>query len=205
LLEYTQGEQASLSFELPTKEKPLSLTALKKIWTWKETEDGTICISSYKGNSDDVVVPATIGEKIVTEIGEYAFSIDAPRVSNPTARKNIKRIVLPDSVKNIGNCAFEGCMCLKEIVLAKDLTNISSGCFAVCESLVSIAIPESVKSIGKRAFIRCTSLHEVIIPNGVQKFESRCFEDCPNLTIHAPAGSYAEQYAKEHNLPVVAE
>jgi hypothetical protein len=28
---------------------------------------------------------------------------------------------------------------------------------------------------------------------------------CPNLTIHAPAGSYAEAYAKENNIPFVAE
>ena len=31
------------------------------------------------------------------------------------------------------------------------------------------------------------------------------FVDCPNLTIHAPAGSYAEQYAKENHIPFVAE
>lgn len=205
LMEYMQGDQESLSLELPTKEKPVSLTALKKIWTWKETKDGTISISSYKGNLDDIIVPNTIGEKRVSEIGEYAFSIDAPRVPNSTARRNIKRIVLPDSVKIIGDCAFEGCMCLKQIVLSKDLTVIRSGSFAVCESLVSIAIPESVTSIGKGAFQRCTSLHKAIIPDGVQKIENRCFEDCPNLTIHAPAGSYAEQYAKEHNIPFVAE
>ncbi len=31
------------------------------------------------------------------------------------------------------------------------------------------------------------------------------FKDCHKLTIHAPAGSYAEQYAKENNIPYVAE
>jgi hypothetical protein len=28
---------------------------------------------------------------------------------------------------------------------------------------------------------------------------------CRKLTIYAPAGSYAEQYAKENNIPFVAE
>ena len=30
-------------------------------------------------------------------------------------------------------------------------------------------------------------------------------DNCDNFTIHAPAGSYAEQYAKENNIPFVAE
>jgi hypothetical protein len=31
------------------------------------------------------------------------------------------------------------------------------------------------------------------------------FHGWSNLTIHAPAGSYAEKYAKEWNIPFVAE
>ena len=31
------------------------------------------------------------------------------------------------------------------------------------------------------------------------------FYNCPNLTIHAPAGSYAEQYARDNTIPFVAE
>ena len=31
------------------------------------------------------------------------------------------------------------------------------------------------------------------------------FKYCKNLTIHAPAGSHAEQYAKKHNIPFIPE
>ena len=31
------------------------------------------------------------------------------------------------------------------------------------------------------------------------------FSGCKALTIHAPAGSYAEQFAKEYSIPFVAE
>lgn len=31
------------------------------------------------------------------------------------------------------------------------------------------------------------------------------FEKCDRLTIHTPVGSCAEQYAKEHDIPFVAE
>lgn len=33
------------------------------------------------------------------------------------------------------------------------------------------------------------------------EIDKRAFDGCPNLTIHAPAGSYAEQYAKKNNIP----
>ena len=35
----------------------------------------------------------------------------------------------------------------------------------------------------------------------VVMIDSSAFRDCKALTIHAPAGSCAEQYAKEHNIP----
>ena len=40
-----------------------------------------------------------------------------------------------------------------------------------------------------------------------QKKNDECnvFEDSDNLTIYAPAGSYAEQYAKNNNITFVAE
>jgi hypothetical protein len=31
------------------------------------------------------------------------------------------------------------------------------------------------------------------------------FEDSPKLTIYAPAGSYAEQFAKENKIPFATE
>ena len=205
LIEYIRGDMSLSTLELSPEEKPVSMTALKKTWTWKDCKDGTVSISSYKGDSDEVVVPSTIGGKVVSEIGEYAFSIDAPRVPNSFVRRNIQRIVLPEGVKTLGTDAFEGCKSLVNILLPKSLTTIGAGAFAVCESLVSISVPDGLTLIGKSAFKRCPLLQEVSLPRTVQRIEPQCFEDCPNLTIHAPAGSYAEQYAKEHNIPFVAE
>ena len=54
-------------------------------------------------------------------------------------KKDIKKIVIPESVEHIGEWVFDDCTSLK-----------------------SIEIPESVKSIGYWAFYRCTSLKEVI-------------------------------------------
>ena len=46
--------------------------------------------------------------------------------------------------------------------------------------------------------------HDIMIPSNTKQIED-AFNTFTNFTIHAPAGSYAEQYAKEHNIPFVAE
>lgn len=57
------------------------------------------------------------------------------------------------------------------------------------------------RSIESDAFSNCTSLANVVIPNSVTSINRNTFLGCVNLTIHAYAGSYAEQYAKEYHIP----
>ena len=71
-------------------------------------------------------------------------------------------------------------------------------------------IPNGVTSIGTAAFKHCGNMKKIKIPESViaiKKYYSgeHAFSESPDLTIHAPAGSYAEQYAKENNIPFVAE
>jgi hypothetical protein len=40
----------------------------------------------------------------------------------------------------------------------------------------------------------------VTIPASVTKIGPYAFQKCAGLTIHAPAGSYAEQYAKKNSV-----
>ena len=53
--------------------------------------------------------------------------------------------------------------------------------------------------------MRCTNLVKISLPSSIKAIGHEAFGSCPNLIIHAPAGSYAEQYAKEHNIPFEAE
>ena len=39
------------------------------------------------------------------------------------------------------------------------------------------------------------------IPSSVAKIEPGVFAGCKKLTIYAPTGSFAEQYAKKNNIP----
>ncbi len=86
-------------------------------------------------------------------------------------------LVIPKSVKKIGNFAFEGCSALKKIV-----------------------IPEGIKEIGDWMFGDCSSLEEVVVPESVDEISWSAFNRCPKLTLRAPKGSYAEQYANENGI-----
>ena len=41
---------------------------------------------------------------------------------------------------------------------------------------------------------------DVTIPEGVTEIGSSAFDGCKKLTIHAPAGSYVEEYAKKNKI-----
>ena len=43
------------------------------------------------------------------------------------------------------------------------------------------------------------------MPDGVTSIGVLAFWGCTKLTIHAPAGSYGEQYAKENKIPFAAQ
>ena len=75
---------------------------------------------------------------------------------------------------------------------------------AVRKAIRSVRIPLGVTKIEISAFECCDHLEHVYMPVSM-KDVSGAFYGCNQLTIHAPAGSYAEQYAKENNIPFVAE
>ena len=48
------------------------------------------------------------------------------------------------------------------------------------------------------------TVEKVFVPATVNSIKGIFCDNCPKLTIHAPAGSYAERYAEENNIPFVA-
>ena len=81
-----------------------------------------------------------------------------------------------------------------------------------CRELVSAVIPVSVKSIGVAAFSRCRKLEKVTVMGNEVRFSEegfysvdQVFYGCgKHLTIYAPKGSTAEEYAKRHSIPFEA-
>ena len=139
--------------------------------------------------------------------------------------KSIKKVIIPDSVTNIGEGtffdlnalesvtipnsvtiidygAFADCKNLTSIDIPNSVTSIGGWAFSDCESLTSVTIPDSVTSIGDYAFYDCKNLKSITIPDSVTSIGEDAFRDCENFTIKCNKGSYAEKYAKLCNIPI---
>ena len=120
---------------------------------------------------------------------------------------------VPDGVTQIPG--FYECGKLTEIILPTSITQIDEYAFYNCKSLNTITIPSSVKSIGVLSFCGCTSLLEVSVPDSVKEIGINAFgywdeeitwgvvdrHKMEDFTLSGFAGSAAEQYAKENDIP----
>jgi len=109
---------------------------------------------------------------------------------------NLKSIVIPDGVKNIGNLvlsgwgagAFEGCSSLESITLPNSVISIGEWSFERCSSLSSVILPNSITSIPGWMFTNCTSLKAISLPININSILYNSFENCTSLeSVTIPA------------------
>ena len=148
-------------------------------------EDGQAKITKYDGNDQYIAIPDSIEGVPVTEISYYAFE----------ANYDIVSVQLPESVTLIGEGAFMDCASLEEVNIPEAVTGIDRGAFVGCASLRSVTIPENVAYVREEAFTACEGMIELIINNPDLKYENWGLEELPDLTVYAPAGSEAAQWA----------
>ena len=95
--------------------------------------------------------------------------------------KNLKRITLPDGLKRIGAEAFKGCSKLEEIVIPEGIECLEEGTFEGCISLKSVKLASGLKEIKEDVFKACYKLENLELPEGVEKLESGVFQGCEEL------------------------
>lgn len=123
------------------------------------------------------------------KIGELAFGWNS----------SLTEIELPASLKDISKGAF--CMSgLEEVILPSSLKTISEETFQSCKSLKSVKISDGTTVIERRAFDACEALEKIEIPGTVETFEGHPLNRCDGVTIYAPAGSAAEEYANLYDI-----
>lgn len=98
---------------------------------------------------------------------------------------NLKRVVISDSLKELGqqagwNC-FYGCENLDDVTLGSSLEIIGNGCFAYSK-IESIYIPASVKQINYAAFAACSELSQVTGCTGLEQLNRMSFAQDGKLT-----------------------
>lgn len=115
------------------------------------------------------------------EVNGYEYEVVCIGKDAFSQNKEIKRIVLPDSVTYIDAGAFKGCSSLYSINIPDNVYHIGEEAFMDCSSLKSINIPSMVTHIEKCTFCGCTALSTIIIPENVKKIGDAAFAKCYSI------------------------
>ena len=168
----------------------------KAEYEYSVTEDGTVEITRYNGNNNNVVIPNKIEGKNVTSIGEYAFE----------SCTSITSVTIPNKVTNIGDYAFENCTNLASITIPDSMTNIGQRAFLFCDKIKSITIPDNVTNIGEYAFYGCTSLEKINVATGNKKYVSVngiLFSKDKTKIVCYPANKSGTSYSIPNSVKII--
>lgn len=117
----------------------------------------------------------------------------------------LKEITVPEGVTTLEAAAFRWCFKLARVQLPGTLRRIGPAAFLGCRPLRRVRVPEGVTELGDEAFAECYQLETIYLPAGLERIGKDAFRDCTQLTIHTPAGSAAEAFAKQQGIPCVTE
>lgn len=122
--------------------------------------------------------------------------------------EKLKKIILPNSILQIGGECFQGCNALKNINIqdCAKLSKIEWSTFSGCKSIENIELPEAIveidnssfadcealkdiniqkctklNKIGYCAFSGCNSIKKMVLPDSVVQIYDSAFENCEGL------------------------
>ena len=149
------------------------------------TTDGNGKITGYTCSKEELpknlVIPAKIGDEVITSIGYCAFfgcsGLTSVSLSSCT------------SLTSIGGGAFSGCSGLTSVSFPASLTSIGSEAFYCCTGLTSMSFPASLTSIGESAFNYCRKLTSVDLSSctSLTSIGRSAFSDCGLTSVSFPA------------------
>lgn len=147
------------------------------------------------------LVSLDLSKQEVLKIKMHSFANDS----------TLQRIILPEGLEIIEECAFEKCKELQVIQLgnADDKNNqtnhlltLQYHCFKDCQKLhaVDLSLASSLR-IEAEAFFGCYALRTIILPEKCDISEA-AFDSCDKdvLRFGVKANSKSEQFAREHGF-----
>lgn len=131
-------DDLTLDWDIPIQ--TMHTAQLEDLWGIKKNIDGTYTIMRYYGTEYDVLIPAQIGDNVISAVGPYALSPARYGIKHESAEslKQIRTVTISDGITRIGNHAFAGCI-----------------------HLHSVNMPDSIEQIGRDAFLECPVLSDL--------------------------------------------
>ena len=115
---------------------------------YRRVEDGTFCLTGYEGDEAEVVIP---DDKVFTILSDKVFR----------GHDEITSIKIPDSVTDMGEFLFDGCVNLRHLQLPAELRTLWGYTFVRC-GIEEIVLPDHLRIIPPFAFKDCKNLRKVV-------------------------------------------
>lgn len=166
-----------LDFTIPESVELIEESAFRYCVIHNLTFNAISCVDHPSGNYFDAPFfdvyfrTVTFGDK-VERVPKYMC----------VSAKDLKEVVIPNSVTYIGPGAFYYCNYLEKVVLSENLTIIQPYAFELCSKLTSIELPKALTAIGRNAF-RLSGITDIVIPPAVSYIGQSAFGGCALKTI----------------------
>lgn len=150
-----------------------------------DTENKTATIAKYFGDVEKIEIPSTVSHMenlyTVTRIGQSAF----------VKCKNLKELIIPNTVTSIEGYAINQCNQLASITIpfiGDKLDNPEKPFFEHIFGFVPLSLRKVIITGGteiyENSFEECNSIKEIFIPKTVTTIGQNAFIDCSNLVIY---------------------
>lgn len=128
-------------------------------------------------NMTNVTIPST-------HDGEPVVSLRGNTFSNMPI---LKKVTLPDTIKEIRGQAFKNNRLLKEVNIPSNLEYLGGGAFYNCTSIKEINLPDSLTYLGGESFKGASLLQSINLSNNLTEIRGNTFEECTSLkSINIP-------------------
>ena len=128
----------------------------------------------YVYNGDDAVLMEATELSVhhsVVAIPDFAFF----------ERSNLKKVVLCEGLRIIGERSFQNCLALESIKIPSTVIEINHGAFVDCNELKKVELSEGLVTVGSYAFNSCRSLERIKVPSSVINIDEHAFAFCRGL------------------------
>lgn len=173
----TDRVNSDLTLYAGWKLKPIEIEPTEPTASLVYEREGDTYIVKGVGEETAIVIPAEHdGLPVVAIRGDYG--------NGAFAQKDIMSVVIPDSVTEIGQNAFNNCKYLSRVRIGESssLAKIGNNAFSGCTSLKEIYLPASVTEIGDSVFNNCGALKNITVAQGNAAYRSENGHLIQNVT-----------------------